>query len=308
MSARPTRQLNRREALRLLGAGTALLMYNGRPMEAASNAITRPIPRSGERLPVIGLGTWQTFDVGSSPVDRAPLEDVLKTFVALGGKVIDSSPMYGTSESVAGDLAAKLALREKLFVATKVWTSGRKTGVQQMKESMRRLRVRQLDLMQVHNLVDADAHLDTLAGWKRDGLVRYIGVTHWHAGALGDVTRFMRRYELDFVQINYSIREREAEKELLPLAVDRKIAVIANRPFASGEIFNRTRGKALPAWAKEIDCDSWAQLFLKFIISHPAITCAIPATSKLTHLRDNMKAGLGRLPDARLRERIAGAV
>lgn len=307
MSEESNRPLSRRDALRLIAGSTGVMMCDQR-MDAAPNAITRPIPRSSERLPVIGLGTWQTFDAGSSQSKRAALEEVLQTFVALGGKVIDSSPMYGTSEDVAGDLTAKLALRDKLFVATKVWTSGKESGIAQMRESMKKLRVKKLDLMQVHNLVDADAHLDTLAGWKRDGLVRYIGITHWTAGALSEVMSYMRRYEIDFVQINYSIREREAEKALLPLATDRKIAVIANRPFATGDLFSRTRGKALPEWAKEIECDSWAQLFLKFIVSHPSITCAIPATSKVTHMRDNMKAGFGRLPDQKLRERIAASV
>ena len=290
--------LNRREALRLI-AGSATLMMSSEAT-AAPTLITRPIPSSGEKLPVIGLGTWQTFDTGSG--------DVLAEFVKLGGRLIDSSPMYSGAESAIGRLASRLDLHSKLFMATKVWTSGREAGIGQMTSSMQQMGTRRMDLMQVHNLVDAATHLDTLAGWKRDGKVRYIGVTHWTNGAHSEVMSYMRRYPIDFVQINYSVGDRAAEQRLLPLAIDRKIAVIANRPFSTGDLFGRVRGKALPLWAKEIDADSWAQLFLKFIVSHPAITVAIPATGKVTHLRDNMKAQYGRLPDQELRERIAKAI
>ena len=291
--------INRRDAIRLI-AGSATLMMTSSSANAAQHLITRPIPSTGEELPVIGLGTWQTFDTGSA--------DVLADFVNLGGKLIDSSPMYTGAESAIGQLAAKLKLHDKLFMATKVWTSGREAGIEQMGSSMQQMRVKRLDLMQVHNLVDAATHLDTLAGWKRDGKVRYIGITHYTNGAHSEVMSYMRRYPVDFVQINYSVADRAAEQRLLPLAIDRKIAVIANRPFSTGDLFGRVRGKALPAWAKEIDADSWAQLFLKFIVSHPGVTVAIPATGKVTHMRDNMKAQYGRLPDAELRERIARAI
>jgi diketogulonate reductase-like aldo/keto reductase len=264
--------------------------------------LAKPIPSSGEKLPVIGMGTWQTFDVG--PADRGPLEEVLRAFVEMGGYVIDSSPMYGRSESVAGDIAAKLGVLKGLFVATKVWTTGKRAGIRQMEESERKLRKQPLDLVQVHNLVDVDTHLDTLEEWKSRGRVRYIGVTHYTEGAYEAVARVIQRRKVDFLQINYSVQERDAERRLLPMAQERKIAVLANRPFASGGLFTRTRGKALPAWAAEIDCTSWAQLALKFIVSHPAVTCAIPATSNPRHLRDNMGAGAGRLPDARMRQRI----
>jgi len=266
--------------------------------------MTRRIPSTGEELPVIGLGTWQTFDVGRAAADRAPLEEVLREFVAMGGRVIDSSPMYGRSEEVAGAIAAKLGLHEKLFVATKVWTTGRRRGIEQMASSIEKLRAKRIDLMQIHNLVDAEAHLPTLRKMQRDGRIRYIGVTHYHSGAYGEVEALLRRETLDFLQINYSVAEREAERRLLPLAREKKIAVIANRPFASGALFQRTRARPLPSWAAEIDCESWAQVLLKFVVSHPAITCAIPATSKANHLRDNMTAGSGRMPDEGMRARI----
>jgi diketogulonate reductase-like aldo/keto reductase len=297
---------SRRTFLRLaLGAGT-LALTGGYSM--AASMMRRPIPRSGEPLPVIGLGTWQTFDVGSDPVARAPLREVLREFVRLGGSVIDSSPMYGSSESVTGDLAADLNFREQLFIATKVWTSGRDAGIRQMEESFRRLRAKRLDLMQVHNLVDWRTHLATLRKWKEQGKVRYIGVTHYTASAYDDLARVLASEELDFVQLNYSFAEREAERRLLPLAAERRVAVLVNRPFAGGPLFSKVRGKPLPTWAKDIGCATWAQFFLKFIIAHPAVTCAIPATSKVAHLIDNMQAGVGSLPGAAERERMVDYV
>jgi aryl-alcohol dehydrogenase-like predicted oxidoreductase len=270
--------------------------------------LTRPIPSSGERLPVIGIGTWQTFDVGRDASARAELREVLDSFGRGGGKVVDSSPMYGTSEEVVGDLAGELKLRPRLFVATKVWTSGRQSGIDQMNASMRKLRADPIDLMQVHNLLDVNTHLQTLRAWKREGRVRYIGVTHYTASSYEAVAAVLEREPLDFVQINYSIGEREAERMLLPLASDRGVAVIANRPFAGGDLFRRLRARPLPDYASEIGCTSWAQLMLKFILSHPAITCAIPGTSKVEHVRDNLTAGEGSLPDERMRARIAAEV
>ena len=265
----------------------------------------KPIPRTGEDLPIIGLGTWQTFDVGLNQPAREPLKAVLREFARAGGSVIDSSPMYGNSETVAGDLAAELGVHKQLFLATKVWTSGREAGVRQMEESFRRLRAQRMDLMQVHNLVDYRTHLDTLRRWKAEGKVRYIGVTHYTASAYNELERVIASEELDFVQLNYSLVEREAEKRLLPFATEKQLAVLVNRPFAEGRLFNRARGKSLPAWATDIGCASWAQFFLKFIISHPAVTCAIPATSKLDHLADNMRAGLEPISDAKDRDRMA---
>ena len=271
----------------------------------AASIIQRPIPRTGESLPVIGLGTWQTFDVGKGQSEREPLKAVLRDFVRLQGKVIDSSPMYGNSETVVGDLAAELGVQKQLFLATKVWTSGRDAGIRQMEESFRRLRTQVMDLMQVHNLVDWRTHLDTLKRWKEQGKVRYIGVTHYTASAYDQLAGVLQTEDLDFVQLNYSIAERDAERRLLPLAVDRRIAVLVNRPFAAGGLLSKLNGKPLPPWAHDIGCASWAQFLLKFVISHPAVTCAIPATSKVQHLTDNMGAGVGTLPDMGMRERMA---
>ncbi len=268
-------------------------------------SLQRPIPRTGELLPVIGLGTWQTFDVGRAESSRAPLREVLREFVRFSGSVVDSSPMYGESESVVGDLAAGLGVHKQLFLATKVWTTGRDAGIRQMEQSLRRLRAQRMDLMQVHNLVDWRVHLATLRRWKEQGKVRYIGVTHYTEGAYDELARVLETEELDFVQLNYSIAERAAERRMLPLAAERRLAVLVNRPFAQSGLFGKVRGKPLPPWAAEIGCASWAQFFLKFVISHPAVTCAIPATSKVQHLVDNMEAGVAPLPDAPMRQRMA---
>ena len=273
--------------------------------DAGPKMNTRAIPSTGEKLPVIGMGTWQTFDV--RPKEAAPMELILQAFVESGGKVLDSSPMYGRSEEMAGYMIGKFGLREKLFVATKVWTTGKEEGIRQMEASMEKLKARPIDLMQVHNLQDVATHLDTLRGWKKSGLVRYLGITHYTASQHQAVEKLLETEKLDFVQINYSVGEREAEKRLLPLARERGVAVIANRPFAGGELIKGLVKKPLPEWSKEIDCDSWAQLLLKWVVSHPAMTCAIPATSKIDHLRDNMKAGLGAMPDEEMRKRIAEA-
>ena len=264
----------------------------------------RPIPASGELLPVVGLGTYQSFDVGGNVSERDPLKEVLRQFVQQGGKLVDSSPMYGSSESVVGDLAAELGITGRLFVATKVWTSGREAGIRQMEESMRRMKVPRMDLMQIHNLQDWKTHLGTLKQWKDAGRIRYIGITHYHAGAYAELERLMRTKDFDFVQFNYSIAEREAEERILPLSQDSGIAVIVNRPFAQASLFSRVRGKEVPAWAEEFDCKSWGQFFLKYILGHSAVTCVIPATGKPDHLLDNMKAGTGAMPDAAMRKKM----
>lgn len=280
------------------------------PIKSSTNTtvmLRRKIPSTGELLPVIGIGTWQTFDVAGDAASRAPLEEVMREFVALGGKVIDSSPMYGRSEDVAGDVIAKLKLRDKLFIATKVWTSGKSAGIAQMEASMKKLNAKPIELMQVHNLLDVETHLATLSAWKREGRVRYLGVTHYTASAYDAVAKIITKHPVDTLQINYSIGEREAEQRLLPLARDRGIAVIVNRPFAGGELFRRLRATPIPSWANEINCTSWAQLMLKFVISHPTVTCAIPGTGKLEHLRDNMAAAVGPLPDDKMRMSIAAS-
>jgi len=272
---------------------------------AADSTLQRPIPKTGEMIPAVGLGTWQVFDVAGDAAETAQARETLRIFVALGGRVIDSSPMYGSSELVTGQLADELGVKPKLFVATKVWTSGRQAGIRQMEDSMRKLRVERLDLMQVHNLVDAGTHLATLREWKKAGRVRYIGVTHYHSGAHSELERYIKPGDIDFVQVNYSLAEPEAERRLLSVAAESRTAVIVNRPFAEGAMFRRVRDKPLPDWSGEIGCASWAQFFLKWILGHPAVTCAIPATRNPKHAADNLGAALGPLPDEALRRRMA---
>jgi diketogulonate reductase-like aldo/keto reductase len=299
--------VTRREAAKVIGGTAAglLLPITARAANDSSPAmLTRSIPSSGEKLPVIGLGTWQAFDVNLTADSRRQLEEVLSLFVKFGGRVIDSSPMYGRAEEVIGDLTATLGIRDKLFLATKVWTHGKESGVKSMERSMALLRTKRIDLMQVHNLLDVHTHLATLREWKEQGRIRYVGITHHEAGAFGEMEKLMRSEKLDFVQINYSLMEPEAEQSLLPLARERGIAVIANRPFGAGDLFSKVRSKPLPDWAAEFDCRSWAQFFLKWIVAHSAITCAIPATNKPRHLEDNMLGGTGRLPDPKTRRRM----
>jgi aryl-alcohol dehydrogenase-like predicted oxidoreductase len=267
--------------------------------------LERPIPVSGEALPAIGLGTWQVFDAGGDAGAKAPLREVLRLFYAGGGRVVDSSPMYGSAESVVGELCADLAICEPLFIATKVWTSGRAEGVRQMETSFRRMRVKTMDLMQVHNLVDVATHAKTLAEWKAQGRVRYVGITHYAASAYREVESALRSAPWDFLQINYSLGERQADARLLPLARERRVAVVVNRPFVEGALFRRVRGKALPGWAAELGVASWAQYFLKWILGHPAVTCVIPGTGKPEHMEDNLAAGHGAMPDEAQRRRMA---
>lgn len=306
--------MSRREAARLLAQSAASLILARTALAAEEQTegkltlLQRAIPASGEMLPVIGLGTWQAFDVGPGAAERQPLEEVLALFVKLGGRVVDSSPMYGRAEQVIGDIAAKLNLHRSLFLATKVWTTGKEHGIASMEKSLAKLQTKRIDLMQVHNLVDAQTHLATLRDWKEQGRTRYLGITHYSLSAYSEVAKLLRSEKLDFVQINYSLLEREAEKEILPLAQERGIAVIVNRPFGGGDLFARVRQKPLPEWASEFDCHSWAQFLLKWIIAHPAVTCAIPATNKARHLEDNMQGGVGRLPDAKARQRMIDAV
>ncbi len=276
------------------------------PSETVKPMQTRVIPSSGEALPVIGMGTWQTFDVGDDEDARAPLREVLRRFVAAGGRLVDSSPMYGRAESVVGALASELDT--KLFLATKVWTQGKQAGIDQMKRSMARLRTERLDLMQVHNLLDVQTHLPVLKAWKAEGTFRYIGITHYQLSAFDELERLMRTEALDFVQLPYSVGVREAEKRLLSAAADTGTAVLVMRPFEEGSLFRRVRGQPLPGWAAEIGCTSWAQVFLKWILGHPAVTCPLPATSNPDHLTDNVAAGRGPFPDAELRDRIVAAV
>jgi aryl-alcohol dehydrogenase-like predicted oxidoreductase len=306
MTIRKLNQITRREAVRLIGASVAglALPITTRATSESSRMLARTIPSSGEKLPVIGLGTWRAFDVDLTTENRRQLEEVLSLFVKLGGCVIDSSPMYGRADGVIGDLTATLGIRDKVFLATKVWTRGKENGIKSMERSMALLRTKRVDLMQVHNLLDVHTHLATLREWKEQGRIRYLGITHHEEGAFPDVEKIMRSEKLDFLQINYSLMEREAEQNILPLAQERGIAVLINRPFGAGDLFGKVRSKPLPDWATEFDCRSWAQFFLKWIVGHSAVTCAIPATDKPGHLEDNMQGGVGRLPDENMRRRM----
>ncbi len=298
--------MTRREAAKIIGGTAAglVLPITTRAASESTTMVARTIPSSGEKLPVIGLGTWRAFDVDLTTDNRRQLEEVLSLFVKLSGRVIDSSPMYGRAEEVIGELTAALGIRDKLFLATKVWTHGKENGIKSMERSMALLRTKRVDLMQVHNLVDVQTHLATLREWKQQGRIRYLGITHHEAAAFPDVEKIMRSEKLDFVQINYSLMEREAEQRILPLAQERAIAVLINRPFGAGDLFGKVRSKPLPGWAMEFDCRSWAQFFLKWIVAHPAVTCAIPATDKPVHLEDNVQGGVGRLPDENMRRRM----
>jgi diketogulonate reductase-like aldo/keto reductase len=330
------RRVSRREALRLLtvaGTGSALggSLLAGNSSAALSNTDgsasgdppdpaaaggpgtdasapdasmrRREIPSSGEMLPVVGLGTWQQFDVGSSEEVRAPLKEVLRTMVDLGGSVIDSSPMYGRAERVVGELSEELGLTDEIFAATKVWTRGREDGIKQMKASMAKMRHRPMGLMQVHNLVDWQTHLKTLRRWKEEGRVRYMGVTHYRTDAFDELARAIRTTDIDFVQLPYSIQTRRAEERLLPLAAENGVAVIVNRPYEGGALFRTVDGEPLPEWAQSF-VDGWDQFFLKFILSRPEVTCVIPGTSDPDHCRSNMRAGYGPMPDEKMRERM----
>jgi aryl-alcohol dehydrogenase-like predicted oxidoreductase len=265
----------------------------------------RRIPRTGESLPVVGLGTWQTFDVGPSEEERAPRLEVLRAFLAAGGRVVDSSPMYGRAEEVTGDLVARLPAAPRPFLATKVWTRGKEAGEAQIAQSMRRLRASPLDLLQIHNLLDWETHLPTLRVLKARGTVRYLGITHYARSAFEEMERLLRGEQIDFVQLPYSPATLDAEARLLPAAAETGTAVLVMRPFEEGALFGKVKGRPLPGWAKEIGAAAWSQVFLKFILGHPAVTAVLPATSNPRHLAENVAAGTGPMPDAALRRRMA---
>lgn len=295
--------ITRRKFIRSSACASGLLLTGFSPL-GANQMIHRVIPSSGEKIPVVGLGTWQTFDVGQNKAERNQRKQVFSALVEGGGSVIDSSPMYGSSESVVGDLISELDVRDKVFLATKVWTQGSSQGQRQMQQSIQRMKANTMDLMQVHNLVDARTHLDTLQQMKSQGTIRYMGITHYHSGGYTQMEKAMRDFPLDFIQINYSMDSRNAENRILPLALEKGIAVLINRPYEGGSLFRRTRNRTLPNWCSEFGCTSWGQFFLKFILSNPAVTCVIPGTSKVHHLKDNLQAGRGQLPDSRLREKM----
>ena len=245
--------------------------------------LKRKIPSTGEMLPVVGLGTWQTFDIGNDRAEMEPRKEVLRVLFEAGGSVIDSSPMYGRAEAVTGTLLAEMKTRDKAYIATKVWTSGERAGIQQMQASAAKLQTKVIDLMQIHNLVDWRTHLKTLRAWQEQGTFRHIGITHYTVSSLEDLASIIRAEKLDFVQLGYSIGVRAPETRLLPLCTEKGVAVIANQPFDSGQHFRQVKGKQLPGWAADIDCASWGQIFLKYLLGHPAVTCVIPGTAKLDH-------------------------
>lgn len=266
--------------------------------------MAREIPSSGELIPVIGLGSWIQFDVGASENEREPLRKVLKRMIDYGGKAIDSSPMYGNAEKTIGDLTNEINLANEFFYATKVWTSGEQNGIKQMSESMQKMKRTKMDLMQIHNLVDWEVHLRTLRKWKNEGKIRYIGSTHYTDSAHESMRKIIESAEIDFIQINYSISDRNAEYTLFDTAIENQVGVIVNQPFGSGSLFKNIKNKALPEWAAEYNIKTWAQFFLKFIISHPAVTCVIPGTSDPENLVDNVMAGYGKMPDEKTREEM----
>lgn len=300
--------ISRRRAAKLIGAtvaGAFLPIGTSRIYATEQSRLMRAIPSTGEKLPVIGLGSALTFDVRSGSPQAGTVGEVLALFVKLGGKVIDMSPAYGNAESLVGDLAYKAHLTNSLFIATKVFTRGKQEGIAQMERSLQRFRTRSIDLMQVHNLADIQTQMSSLREWKAKGKIRYTGITYSEDRGHGEVERLMRLQKPDFVQINYSLMDRAAAQRILPLAQDMGMGVIINRPFGGGGIFQVISRKPLPKWATEFDCHSWAQFLLKWIVAHPAVTCVIPATNSPQHLEDNMGAGVGRLPDAKTRERMA---
>jgi len=295
--------MNRRDCLMTIQA-LGFSVISPHRMIANEPIMKRSIHSTGELLPAVGLGTWQTFDVSESADEREPLKGVLRALVSKGGTVVDSSPMYGRSEEVVGDLSTELKLNDRLFMATKVWTNGKDSGVRQMNESLTLLGREKIELMQIHNLTDWETHIKTLRAWKEQGKIKYIGLTHYTASAHDRLASILSREDVDFIQINYNIADRNAEKKLLPYALERRVSVVVNQPFESGSLFRQVKGKELPGWATEFDCNSWAQFFLKFILSQPAVTCVIPGTSKPGHMMDNMGAAFGKLPSEKQRQEM----
>lgn len=298
--------IDRRKAIKqtTLGGLSLFVMPSFPAIPPQQTMKTRPIPSTGEALPIVGVGTWQTFDVGTGDKEREPLMEVLSVLRKQGGKVIDSSPMYGRSEAVVGELTSNMQKDPDFFYATKVWIRGREAGIDQMNTSMREMARGQIDLMQIHNLVDWQTHMPTLKRWKREGKIRYWGITHYTNSAHDDLERIIKSEKPDFAQFNYSITSRHAERYLLNTCAENGTAVLVNQPYDSGSLFGRVKGKDLPGWAAEYDIKSWGQYFLKYILSQPAVTCVIPGTSNPKHMLDNSLAGFGRFPDAAGRKRM----
>lgn len=296
-------KISRRQFISLaamLGAGLVL------PGEAFSSsaAIRKSIVKTGEKIPVIGMGTSRTFDASGDPELLTNLLEVTQTFFDMGGGMIDSSPMYGSAQEIIGQLLPRMKGDKNLFAATKVWTEGREEGIEQMENSRQLWGIKHFDLMQIHNLVDWQTHFETLQQMKADGKIRYIGITTSHGRNHNELKEILRKHEFDFVQLSYNIANRDVESPLLSIAQDKGVAVIVNRPYQRGDLFSKVKGKPLPPWAQEFDCSSWGQYFLKYVVSHPAVTCAIPATTKVKHMKDNMLAGRGRLPTLKQRTQM----
>ncbi len=295
----------RRELLKAgVMSGAALLLSSGRLGAQPGSLIVRPIPSSGERVPVIGVGTARRWENVTTPAELAPLREVLRAFADRGGKVIDTAPSYGAAEAVAGELVAGLGVRASLFLATKVSATGRQAGMEEIEASFRRLRTSRIDLIAVHNLRDTATQLQTLRELKQAGRIRYVGITTSFPRQYSEFERTMRTETLDFIQVDYALDSRAAAATILPLAADRGMAVMINLPFGRGRLFQAVQGRALPPWASDFDCASWAQFFLKYIVSHPAVTCCVPGTAKVEYLLDNLGASQGRLPDPATRRRM----
>lgn len=302
-----TDKISRRQFIHLagvLGTGMFLPVDVSATSPPVQKAIYKTILKTGEKLPVIGMGTSRTFDAGGDTELLKKLQAVSQTFFDMGGGMIDSSPMYGSSQEVIGKLLPKMKSEKSLFAATKVWIEGQQEGIEQMEQSRQQWGIQNFDLMQIHNLVDWQVHLETLKQMKADGKIRYIGITTSHGRDHEQLAAVLRNHDFDFVQLSYNIANRDAESPLLAIAQDKAIAVIVNRPYQRGDLFNHVKGKPLPSWAQDFDCSSWGQYFLKFIVSHPAVTCAIPATTKVKHMADNMLAGRGRLPTEKQRTQM----
>jgi aryl-alcohol dehydrogenase-like predicted oxidoreductase len=298
-------RLTRRELLKAgFAAGASLLLPGMDLLAQSAPLIEKKIPSSGESLAVIGLGTARRYEAIATEAERAPLRETLREFKGLGGRVIDSSPTYGTAEAVVGDLVSELKIRDGLFIATKVSTSGKEAGVRQIEQSFKALRTPKIDLIAVHNLRDTATQLATLRDLRQSGRIRYVGITTSFENQYPDFERVMKAEKLDFIQVDYALDNRKTGERILPLAADRGMAVMINLPFGRGRLFNAVQGKKLPEWAGEFDCRTWAQFFLKYIVSHPAVTCAVPGMAKAEYVRDNLGAARGRLPEAAMRRRM----
>lgn len=304
MSFNRVMEITRRDLLKLLPfialpiRGKSLDILNSQSMNK------RAIPLTGEEIGIVGVGTWQTFDVGPNTEKRKELGEVLKILISMGGSVIDSSPMYGSSESTVGEISDELSINTKLFKATKVWITGENKGISQMNNSFEEMSTSQMDLMQIHNLVDWKTHIKTLYDWKEKGRIKYIGITHYLNSSHDQLERIIKDEKIDFIQVNYSINDRHAEKSLLPLANERGVAVLINRPYSGGSLFRAVKNTNLPDWAKDLNINSWGQFFLKYILGNEAVTCAIPGTGKASHMRDNASAGIGRMPTKTERDKM----